>query len=58
MKLFGKKKKQKHVAVVETAHHKLCEMQKTRSVKKGIKILGSGCAKMYGIGKSNQNSII
>ena len=37
MKLLERKKKQKHVAVVETAHHKLCEMQKTRSVKKELK---------------------
>ena len=46
-----RKKKQKHVAVVEIAH------QKQWKIQKGIKILGSGCIKCMELEKTARTAI-
>ena len=58
MKLFGKKKETKSCqVVVEIAHQKQCKNTENKKQEKGIKILGSGCAKCMELEKATKTAI-
>ena len=58
MKLFGKKKETKACCCGGNGtSQNICEMQKNKKREKGIKILGSGCAKCMELERATRTAL-